>query len=327
MTSIRRLDTKTKTPQLLEIADEVRAATRNQLVEKGKMRSDLGQFFTPASIAAYMAAMFDDMPEQVHLLDPGAGVGTLTAAFVSEACKRDRKPKHITAVVYEIDATLHTHLAETLESCKQVCAGSGILFDYEMHKTDFIADAARAMQFNMFFVAPFTHAILNPPYRKLNSKTDSRLQLRKAGIETSNLYAAFVWLAMGMLRDTGEMVAITPRSFCNGAYFKPFRAALLEGMALRHLHLFEHRDTVFGDDDVLQENIVFHAQRTYARDRHDVMISTGEEIDNHFRGCLPTNTWCMQAIQIYSFTCPPVSITHARARSCAICQRLWTILA
>ena len=50
------------------------------------------------------------------------------------------------------------------------------------------------------------------------------------------------------------MVAITPRSFCNGLYFRNFRRWFFSRMGLRHVHLFECRRSTF--DDVLQESII-----------------------------------------------------------------------
>ena len=105
----------------------------------------------------------------------------------------------------------------------------------------------------------FDCAILNPPYRKLNSESDIRRALRSVGIETSNLYTAFLWLVFRLLDENGEMVAITPRSFCNGPYFRPFREAFLREMTLRRVHVFESRNTAFKDADVLQENVIFRA--------------------------------------------------------------------
>jgi adenine-specific DNA-methyltransferase len=53
------------------------------------------------------------------------------------------------------------------------------------------------------------------------------------------------------------MVAITPRSFCNGSYFEPFRRLLLDSAALERLHVYESRKQAFKDDDVLQENVIY----------------------------------------------------------------------
>ena len=46
----------------------------------------------------------------------------------------------------------------------------------------------------------YTHAILNPPYKKLNSDSVHRALIRKVGIETVNLYTAFVALSALLMR-------------------------------------------------------------------------------------------------------------------------------
>jgi len=93
-------------------------------------------------------------------------------------------------------------------------------------------------------------------------------------IETSNLYAAFVWLTLEMLADGGEFVSITPRSFCNGPYFTPFRRHLANSASVRRIHLFDSRGDAFEDDEVLQENLIVHAVK--GGTRRQVVISTGD---------------------------------------------------
>ncbi len=105
-----------------------------------------------------------------------------------------------------------------------------------------------------------------------------RHSLNAAGIEVSNLYAAFVWLSARLLTPEGEMVAITPRSFCNGPYFRRFRVGVLDMMSLRHIHVFESRRKAFGDDDVLQENLIYHAVRTAEKPKH-ILLSSSTGVD------------------------------------------------
>ncbi len=107
----------------------------------------------------------------------------------------------------------------------------------------------------------FTHAILNPPYKKINSQSEHRAGLRSVGIETVNLYSAFVMLSIMLLADDGELVAIIPRSFCNGSYYKPFREFLLRNTSIKRIHLFESRNSAFKEDDVLQENVIIHLMK------------------------------------------------------------------
>jgi hypothetical protein len=55
-----------------------------------------------------------------------------------------------------------------------------------------------------------------------------------------------------------DLVAITPRSYCNGRHFRPFRSALLSAAALKRFHLFARRDKAFAHDAVLQETVIAH---------------------------------------------------------------------
>ena len=102
----------------------------------------------------------------------------------------------------------------------------------------------------------YTHAILNPPYKKISTTSDHRAFLRAAGIETVNLYSGFVGLTVALMEKGGEIVAIIPRSFCNGPYYQPFRRFIFDRTAIQHIHLFEARNKAFKSDGVLQENII-----------------------------------------------------------------------
>lgn len=44
-----------------------------------RRRSELGQFFTPSDLAAFMANLFEVTDRPARLLDPGAGVGAFEA--------------------------------------------------------------------------------------------------------------------------------------------------------------------------------------------------------------------------------------------------------
>jgi adenine-specific DNA-methyltransferase len=235
-------------------------------------KSELGQFMTPSGIATFMARMFADLKrDEIRILDAGAGIGSLTAAFTQRVVKDP--PKSLHCVAWELDPLLKEHLSETLEACSKVAEAAGASFSSEIKEEDFILSASDGVRFG---TAPtFTHAILNPPYKKLKSDSDHRRVLRKVGVETSNLYAAFVALSLLMLEDGGELVAITPRSFCNGTYFKPFRKMLLERAALRQVHVFEARDHAFKGDAVLQENIIFHVVK--GAEQGEVILSTSED--------------------------------------------------
>lgn len=237
-------------------ADKVRREISPRL--DGKRRAELGQFLTPEPVAVEMAAMFGQLPEDVRLLDPGAGVGSLTAAFVAEALSRPVPPRSIAVTTFEVDPDLAELLAQTLEDCRAACEEAGVSFasrvvedDYILHSAEPLLEGARG----------FNCAILNPPYAKISSASRWRLALRSQGIETVNLYSAFVALALNQLEPGGELVAITPRSFCNGPYYQPFRRHLLGQSSLERLYVFESRKKAFRDDAVLQENVIFQLRK------------------------------------------------------------------
>ena len=97
---------------LLESIDQTRHEVSPTL--DPKRRSKLGQFMTPGRIASFMAGMFDALPHEVRILDAGAGMGALTAAFVAEALGREVRPTSIDVTCYEVDDQLASILDGTL---------------------------------------------------------------------------------------------------------------------------------------------------------------------------------------------------------------------
>jgi adenine-specific DNA-methyltransferase len=226
-----------------------------------RRQADPGQFLTPPHVAEFLTSIISRIPREAELLDAGAGTGALTAAFVRRACCENHRPKRIRITAYEIDPVLLPRLWEVLAQCQRRCAAAGIEFSADVHNEDFIAAAVPLVRGELFAPAtpPFNVALANPPYRKIRSDSPPRLLLRSAGVETVNLYTGFLALIARLLMPGGELVSITPRSFCNGPYFRPFRGTFLEAMSLRRLHVFESRSAAFNCDNVLQENVIVHA--------------------------------------------------------------------
>ncbi|HXL09374.1 MAG TPA: Eco57I restriction-modification methylase domain-containing protein [Candidatus Bathyarchaeia archaeon] len=244
-------------------------------LEKRERKSALGQFLTPRPVADLMASFFEQNRKDIELLDAGAGKGSLTEAFVRAQCTRSAKPNRIAVTAYEIDEFLLDALHTTLLGCEQECETAGIKFSFQIRNEDFVLSAAESIRGGLFVpkASQFSAAIANPPYRKIQSDSRARANLRTAGIETSNIYTGFLALIIKLLSMGGELVAISPRSFCNGPYFKPFRSFFLENISLRRLHVFESRSAAFKDDQVLQENLIFHGVRGGTKPKA-ILIST-----------------------------------------------------
>jgi adenine-specific DNA-methyltransferase len=267
----------------LEFAESKRLIVDNILNVQTKI--SMGQFMTPGPIAQFMAKLFNDCQGQdVYLLDPGAGLGVLTAAFVERLCKQKNAGTKISVRAFELDPLLAGYLLETLEYCRLYCQNFGIEFSAEVVEDDYIlASSKKISPHSVDNTYKYTHAILNPPYKKIHSDSIHRLSLRNIGIETSNLYTAFLAITSQLLTPGGELVAITPRSFCNGPYFMPFRKLFLQEMQLRQFHVFHERDKAFEDADVLQENIIFHVIKEFPNSKSPVILSSSSNID--FNDC------------------------------------------
>jgi len=246
------------------VIDQVRREASSLL--DSQRRAELGQYMTPSPIAGFMASLFT-YNSQARLLDAGAGVGSLTSAFLDKALQNQTP---VEADTWEIDNTLGGYLKNTLDDFVQQGRGK---ITARIHASDFIEDAILSLQFDGD--NRYTHAILNPPYKKISAHSKHRKLLRMVGVETVNLYTAFVALAVLLMKEGGEVVAIIPRSFCNGSYYRPFRDLILRTCSIRQLHLFESRNEAFKDDDVLQENIIIHLVKGGSQGQ--VIVSTSRD--------------------------------------------------
>jgi hypothetical protein len=173
----------------------------------------------------------------------------------------------VDATAYEIDEKLLVHLVRHLAGYSRVTS--------HVIRGDYIELSTANDLFTARQSTGYTHTILNPPYKKITGDSAYRLALRRVGIETVNLYSAFVALATSEAMPGGQIVAIVPRSFCNGPYYRPFRDFILERAAIRHMHLFESRNKAFKDEEVLQENIIIRLER--GGQQGDVTVSTSTD--------------------------------------------------
>jgi adenine-specific DNA-methyltransferase len=272
----------------------------------GEHRRDRGQVFTPPEVARFMAGLFGTVSREYVLLDPGAGVGMLTAAFCARSSQL-RSPRAITAQVFENDSRLTPLLRENLDNCRRLMAIAGHAFDYVLHEEDFICAASSGLNGKRLFEdAGFTlevdGVIMNPPYFKVREDSEHARLMERVVHGQPNIYAFFMALAARLLKPKGEMVAITPRSFCNGLYFRDFRHWFFERVSLDHIHIFQSRTETFKHSNVLQESIITKVHRpgipgatisvssSYGSDLSDHWqqsdVPAGDVIDNSSGDCV-----------------------------------------
>jgi adenine-specific DNA-methyltransferase len=228
-------------------------------------RKEKGQVFTPPEIARFMAGLLAAIPSEYVLLDPGAGIGILTAAFC-ERIRELRKPRRIFAHAFENDAEVIPLLRRNLENCRRVLSESGHAFDYTIHAEDFVLAASPGLSGQRrfedeSFSAQCNGVIMNPPYFKLRKDSVHAKRMERVVHGQPNIYAFFMALAAMLLKQDGEIVAITPRSFCNGLYFRDFRRWYFDRVGLDHIHIFESRTDAFKHSDVLQESVITKVHR------------------------------------------------------------------
>src|SRR5574344_377633 len=218
-------------------------------------KENYGQYFTPYPIAQFMASLFPVTNKDINLLDPGAGIGVLTCAFLERMKNEKWNVKNVNITAYDIDASLHDTLKENISLAATSFKNSNI----EVLNADFLDKSS--FDFLWKINKKYTHVIMNPPYKKIQTCSKERGEARAFGLETVNLYSAFLGAAIALTEENGYIVAIVPRSFCNGVYYKPFRQFILKNCSIKHIHLFESRNEAFKDESVLQENIIIMLQK------------------------------------------------------------------
>jgi adenine-specific DNA-methyltransferase len=248
------------------------ARLRHSKKTDAKKKSQFGQFLTPSSTADFMAGLFPPSKGKCLLLDAGAGVGSLSVAFLDRWRGGGFAFDRVDLDAFEIDRSLHPALSKMLSKYADES------FRVNVHGDDFIFAASDSLRGGLFAtkLPRYTHAILNPPYKKIASSSSHRLALRQIGLETVNLYSAFLALAVAQAAPGGQIVAIVPRSFCNGPYYRPFREFILKRASIHQMHLFDSRSQAFKDDAVLQENVIIHLEREGRQGSVKITTSTDD---------------------------------------------------
>ena len=214
-------------------------------------RKELGQFFTGPVVANYMASILHKPKrKELRILDAGAGTGILTSATAVHLLELGCKSVH--AILYELDSSLIAHLNQAMKVIEEFYQSKNGKFTFEVRNIDFVFDRPDKKEI-------FDVSVINPPYFKYNVKTSPYAKsVNDLYSGDPNIYASFMAIVASSLSEGGQMIAITPRSFTNGLYFKNFRDYLLNATAIQSIHIFKHRDRVFKNDadKVLQENII-----------------------------------------------------------------------
>lgn len=267
----------------------VRLARIHRKFSGVNVRKSKGQIFTPGTVSRFMAESVKIDNNQIRLLDPGAGTGTLSAAFCVHLVNKATSHTQLFIDAYENDRTILSKLKATLEECKVFIEYHGHEMKYNIYDVDFILHNSGYLSTPLFFVNAdqktlYDIVIANPPYYKLNKDSPQAKAMQELIHGQPNIYALFMALAVCMLKKNGQAVFITPRSFCSGLYYKRFREWFLNELLLTHIHLFESRKEIFDEDNILQENIILKAVKSphnqVNQDNH-IIVSTSRDKSFH----------------------------------------------
>ncbi|WP_428261925.1 Eco57I restriction-modification methylase domain-containing protein [Haliangium sp.] len=225
---------------LATAAAEACAATTDAAEKKS-----WGQYFTSVEVAGFMGSLVavGAATAPIRVLDPGAGTGILGLAAAAALLARGAEAVRLTAIEAHPGARAHLH--ESLRLAREASAGR---LDAKVIGADFLDLAPPGLDASLSS-EPFDVVIANPPYFKLSPRD-------RRGGDAPNIYARFMEISAGLLRERGQLLFIVPRSFASGRYFERFRRAFHRRMSLHRVHVFESRRDPFKAHGVLQENII-----------------------------------------------------------------------
>jgi len=228
-------------------------------------KKENGQFFTPVKIASFMASYSQFSDNSVRILDPGCGLAVLSCTLIEHLVNSNKNLKYIELVAYETDTALILISEQSIGYLKEWTKNKSIEIITTLHTEDFVLHNADSLKEigDLFAkpIEPFDIVISNPPYFKL-AIDDKRTIAAKIVVNGHpNIYAIFMALSAKLLKENGELIFITPRSYASGGYFKVFREYFFSLIELDNVHLFVSRKDTFSRDKVLQETVIIKGTR------------------------------------------------------------------
>lgn len=239
-----------------------------------------GQFFTSVDIADLMASYSEYSDSDVRILDPGCGTGVLSCALIEHLVDTNKRMVSIELVAYETDPELIPTLEQSFTFLRRWCEKKRIKISTIIHTEDFILHNFSSFEdkSDLFLKSKslgiFDIVLSNPPYFKL-SIDDKRAKIAKIVINGHpNIYAIFMALSAKLLKENGELIFITPRSYAAGKYFKIFREFFFNLIDLDKVHLFVSRRDTFSRDKVLQETVIIKGVKRFDPQSHVTISSS-----------------------------------------------------
>ena len=209
-------------------------------------RKTKGQFFTPLSVAEFMALRASYASQHLSILEPGAGNGLLTASIIKYCIENE--------LCTSFDVRFVENDTDVIELLKSTIAAITNYVNDNNGNIKIILSTDNYITTDMD--EKYDIAICNPPYKKIRKDSEESRRMNNYVHGQPNLYGLFMCQAINHLKDDGHFVFITPRSWASGSYYKLVRKHVFENLNITDLLLFENRNNVFDNEDVLQETLI-----------------------------------------------------------------------
>lgn len=247
--------------------EQTRLDLQNELDQQKtpEERNRLGQFATPTTLAREIlakACMYADQ-KKIDFLDPAIGTGAFYSALLKTV------PSHTIGACRGVEIDPHYAIP---------ARGLWPAIDIHIEMADFTEQ-----EWPTHTHAQFDLIATNPPYvrhhhlaavkkQQLQNATEHRLGLRPSKL--SGLYAYFVFLAHGWLREGGIGAWLIPTEFMYVNYGAVLRQYLLTRVTLLHVHVFD--DVQF--DDALVSSTVIIYRKAAPVHSHQVQFTYGSTL-------------------------------------------------
>lgn len=226
------------------------AIIRNTNIYKKNFNKDKrkykGQFFTPLSVAEFMAFHASYASKHLSILEPGAGNGLLTASII-KYCIENQLCTSFDVKFVEND----TDVIELIKSSITVITNY-----VNNHNGNINITLSTDNYITTDMEEKYDIVICNPPYKKIRKDSEESQSMNNYVYGQPNLYGLFMCQAIRHLKENGRFIFITPRSWTSGSYYKLVRKYIFENLNITDLLLFENRNNVFENEDVLQETLI-----------------------------------------------------------------------
>lgn len=117
-----------------------------------RKKAQLGQFLTPARTASFMASLFPPASGRCSLLDAGAGIGSLSVAFLERWRAGGFAFDRVDLSAFELDDSLHQALRDAYTPFAES------EFEAKVHGGDFILTATDWLAGGIFcWTSPCVH--------------------------------------------------------------------------------------------------------------------------------------------------------------------------